>query len=213
MHHSIFFWIVSWVSLTRHQLLLDLHLLLSRSEWPLVRQGASNPFLPFDFVFRFSQDVAKLRSCPLRDIIPPTRLLSFSLLALFLVRLSCQALLTLIHTQTALTLQQSCIKFRINCYSRINSTTGKYCLMSSIWMLGALRIVFTESILLTTLYSVLKRTTGKSVTTFKDLSTESKRDLSVFNFQLIVIGGSTLYSIMTQQQYFICTLYRLHFLQ
>ena len=91
-----------------------LHLHLSHSQWPLTCHRHSKPLPPFDFVFSFSYAIAKLQPCPLRDYSPNASLVGpfFSLLALFLVKLSWQALMILTHAQTTLT----CIS--LLCYIR-----------------------------------------------------------------------------------------------
>ena len=83
-----------------------LHLHLSRSQRPLGRHGRCNPLPPFYFVFSFSYGVAKLQPSPFSDIFLPTLTFVapfFSLLALFLVKSSWQALMILIYSPTTLT--------------------------------------------------------------------------------------------------------------
>ena len=83
----------------------ELHLHLSRSQWPLGGHGRCNPLPLFYFVFSFSYGVAKLQPCPFSDryCSPNTSFVGpfFSLLALFLIKSSWQALMILIHAQTS----------------------------------------------------------------------------------------------------------------
>ena len=76
---------------------LHLHLHLSRSQWPLGRHKRCNPLPPFYFVLRFSYGVAKLQPCfPNASFVGPF----FSLLTLFLLKSSWQALMILIHAHS-----------------------------------------------------------------------------------------------------------------
>ena len=98
--------LTDWLTMSCGDSLTGLHLHLSRSQWPLGHHGCHNPLPPFYFVFSFSYGVAKLQLSLFSDFFLPT--LSFvapffSLLALFLVKSSWQALMILIHAQTPLT--------------------------------------------------------------------------------------------------------------
>ena len=81
-----------------------LHKHLSRSQWPLDRHGRCNSLPPFYFQLllrsRKTSTLSIQRYCsPNASFVGPF----FSLLALFLVKSSWQALMILIHAQTTLT--------------------------------------------------------------------------------------------------------------